>query len=80
MKLTGTKTTVVAANFMIDARLLVVVAGGPASHLPQHELARMAARIPAARLVVVEGGHAVPAARPAEFAAAVRDFLAALRG
>ncbi|MGV9369467.1 MULTISPECIES: alpha/beta fold hydrolase [Micromonospora] len=58
----------------------LVVAGGPASHLPQHELARMAARIPAARLVVVEGGHAVPAARPAEFATAVRDFLAALPG
>ncbi|EWM64413.1 LOW QUALITY PROTEIN: hydrolase, partial [Micromonospora sp. M42] len=58
----------------------LVVAGGPASHLPQHELARMAARIPAARLVTVEAGHAVPAARPAEFAAAVRDFLAALPG
>ncbi|MEU7762946.1 MULTISPECIES: alpha/beta fold hydrolase [Micromonospora] len=56
----------------------LVVAGGPASHLPQHELARMAARIPAARLVTVEAGHAVPAARPAEFATAVRDFLAAL--
>ena len=58
----------------------LVVAGGPASHLPQHELARMAARIPAARLVTVEAGHAVPAARPAEFATVVRDFLAALPG
>ncbi len=45
MKLTGTKRTVVAANFMIDARRLVVVA-----------------------------------ARPGEFATAVRDFLAALPG
>ncbi|WP_217809778.1 alpha/beta fold hydrolase [Micromonospora sp. NBS 11-29] len=42
----------------------LVVAGGPTSHLPQHELARMAPRIPAARLVTIDAGHAVPANRP----------------
>ncbi|HYN95577.1 MAG TPA: alpha/beta hydrolase, partial [Pilimelia sp.] len=54
----------------------LVVAGGPASHLPQEEIARMAARLPAGRLVTIDAGHAVHATRPAEFAAAVRGFLA----
>ncbi|MFI2711689.1 alpha/beta fold hydrolase [Micromonospora sp. NPDC018662] len=58
----------------------LVVAGGPTSHLPQHELARMTTRIPAARLVTVAAGHAVPTTRPAEFAAAVRSFLVGLPG
>ncbi|WP_412817529.1 hypothetical protein [Micromonospora sp. MS34] len=51
------------------------MAGGPASHLPQDRLAAPAARIPAARLVTVDAGHAIPATRPADLSAAVRDFL-----
>ncbi|MET7752056.1 alpha/beta hydrolase [Micromonospora sp. NPDC005367] len=53
----------------------LLVGGGPASHLPQHELARMADRIPTARLVGIDGGHAVHTERPAEFHQAVRNFL-----
>ncbi|MEV0808465.1 alpha/beta hydrolase [Micromonospora sp. NPDC050200] len=53
----------------------LVVAGGPSSHLPQDELARMAARLPAAELVTIDAGHAVHASRPAEFHAAVSAFL-----
>ncbi|MEV4543706.1 alpha/beta fold hydrolase [Micromonospora echinaurantiaca] len=53
----------------------LVVAGGPSSHLPQDQLARMAARLPAGQLVTIDAGHAVPASRPVEFAATVRAFL-----
>ncbi|MGK5739785.1 alpha/beta fold hydrolase [Micromonospora sp. URMC 103] len=53
----------------------LVVAGGPASHLPQADLARMAARLPAGDLVTVDAGHAVHASHPDEFSSAVRAFL-----
>ncbi|MEV1330965.1 alpha/beta fold hydrolase [Micromonospora costi] len=53
----------------------LVVAGGPASHLPQADLARMAARLPAGDLVTIDAGHAVHASHPDEFVAAVRAFL-----
>lgn len=54
----------------------LVVGGGPSSHIPQAELAEVAARIPDCRLVTVpDAGHAVHANRPAEFLAAVQPFL-----
>ncbi|MCB5910587.1 alpha/beta fold hydrolase [Streptomyces pinistramenti] len=54
----------------------LVIGGGPASHIPQHQLAAMAARIPDARLVTVAGaGHLVHAERPHEFLDAVVPFL-----
>jgi len=53
----------------------LLIAGGPASHLDQQGIARMAARMPAAELLTVDAGHQVPTTRPAEFAAAVRAFL-----
>lgn len=54
----------------------LLVAGGPTSHLPQDLMARMAARLPAGRLVTIPAGHAVHTTQPTEFAAAVRAFLA----
>jgi 3-oxoadipate enol-lactonase len=54
----------------------LVVAGGPASHIPQRQLAEVAARIPDARLTTIEAGHMVHDERPAEFLAALRAFLA----
>lgn len=53
----------------------LVVAGGPRSHIPQDQLAQVAAAIPGARLTTIEGGHMVHDERPAEFLAAVREFL-----
>src|SRR5256885_842617 len=52
-----------------------VVAGGPDSHLPQEQIAALAARIPHGRLVTIPAGHLIHAVRPAEFIAVVRDFL-----
>ncbi|MFI9383609.1 alpha/beta fold hydrolase [Kutzneria sp. NPDC052558] len=54
----------------------LVIAGGAASHLPQADIAAMAGRMPAARLVTVDAGHLVHETRPDEFAAAVEEFLA----
>jgi 3-oxoadipate enol-lactonase len=54
----------------------LVIAGGPASHLPQEELAEVADRIPGARLVTINAGHLVHAVRPAGFLAEVDAFLA----
>jgi pimeloyl-ACP methyl ester carboxylesterase len=56
----------------------LVVAGGPDSFLPQDEIARMAARIPAGRLLTIPVGHQVHPNAPADFAAAVESFLADL--
>jgi 3-oxoadipate enol-lactonase len=53
----------------------LLIAGGPTSHLDQNLLARMAARMPAAQLQVIEAGHLVHTGKPAEFVAAVRKFL-----
>ncbi|MFI6762339.1 alpha/beta fold hydrolase [Micromonospora sp. NPDC050417] len=53
----------------------LVIAGGSASHLPQDQIADMAARLPAGRLVTIPAGHQVHANRPAEFVAKVRAFL-----
>ncbi len=56
----------------------LVVAGGPASHLPQDEIAELAARIPRARLVTIPAGHLVHTTEPARFLAVVDEFLASV--
>ncbi|WP_207916685.1 alpha/beta fold hydrolase [Micromonospora sp. KC723] len=61
-----------------DHRPDPVVAGGPASHLPQDRVDAVAERIPDGRLVTIDAGHAVHATRPAEFHAVVREFLTGL--
>lgn len=53
----------------------LVVAGGPASHVPQERIADLAALVPDCRTVTVDAGHLVHAVRPAEFVAAVAPFL-----
>ncbi|MFC0541172.1 alpha/beta fold hydrolase [Kutzneria chonburiensis] len=53
----------------------LIVAGGEQSHLPQAEIAAMAEQL-SAELVTIDAGHLVHRNRPAEFAAAVRAFLA----
>lgn len=53
---------------------VLVVGGGPASHVPQERLARMAELIPAGRFLTIDAGHLVHRERPAEFLAALRDF------
>jgi 3-oxoadipate enol-lactonase len=53
----------------------LLIAGGPASHVDQDQLADMAARIPDCELVTIPAGHLVHAVRPAEFTAVVTGFL-----
>jgi len=54
----------------------LIVAGGPASTVPQDELADAAARIRDCTLVTIPAGHYVHDAEPAAFTAAVLAFLA----
>ena len=56
----------------------LLIAGGPASHVDQDQLADMAALIPDCELVTIPAGHLVHAARPADFSATVAAFLKAL--
>jgi pimeloyl-ACP methyl ester carboxylesterase len=58
----------------------LVIAGGPTSHLPQHELAAMAERIPRGRLVTVDAGHEIHLTQPAEFLAAYTNWATSHRG
>jgi len=53
----------------------LVVAGGPASHLPQDQMAAMARRIPNATYVTIDAGHNVHAAHPGAFLTALIPFL-----
>ncbi|MED7952769.1 alpha/beta fold hydrolase [Streptomyces sp. BE20] len=53
----------------------LVVAGGPASHVPQDRIAELTGLLPDGRAVTVEAGHLVHRTRPAEFVAAVAPFL-----
>ncbi len=54
---------------------VLVVAGGPTSHVDQAEMRAMAGRIPGARLTTIQAGHDVHSRRPDELLATVRSFL-----
>ncbi|MFI1363415.1 alpha/beta fold hydrolase [Streptomyces griseochromogenes] len=53
----------------------LVVAGGPASHVPQDGVAELARRVPDARMVTLPVGHLIHRAAPEAFAEAVATFL-----
>ncbi len=53
----------------------LIVGGGATSHIPQDKLIDVVARLSDATLVTIPVGHHVHAARPADFTAAVLDFL-----
>ncbi|MFI5709903.1 alpha/beta fold hydrolase [Kribbella sp. NPDC051620] len=54
----------------------LILGGGSTSPVPQGKLVEVADRIPAARLVTIEGaGHAIQRTRPTEFLAAVGEWL-----
>jgi 3-oxoadipate enol-lactonase len=55
----------------------LLIGGGEESHIPQDKLTDVASRIPRCDLVTVEAGHNVHAARPAEFAGTVLEWLGA---
>lgn len=54
----------------------LVIGGGPDSHVPQHLLAEVAARIPVAELVTIPAGHDVHVDAAEEFSRTVLDWLA----
>jgi pimeloyl-ACP methyl ester carboxylesterase len=58
----------------------LVVGGGPDSQIPQELLAELANRMPDATFVTIAAGHHVHRNRPADFVAAVRDFLSPRSG
>ena len=60
---------------LITARTLVI-AGGTDSHLPQHQIATLAGRIPDSMLVTIHAGDNVHTTRPDEFLAELLPFLA----
>jgi len=53
----------------------LVIGGGPESHVPQDRIIALAARIPTAQHVVINGGHNVHQNCPRQFIGAVRRFL-----
>jgi pimeloyl-ACP methyl ester carboxylesterase len=53
----------------------LLIAGGPASHVDQGQLADMATLIPDCELVTIPAGHLIHATRPAEFTAVMTGFL-----
>jgi pimeloyl-ACP methyl ester carboxylesterase len=53
----------------------LVVGGGPGSHIPQDQLADVAARIPGARFTTIPAGHMIHDERLPDFLAATRAFL-----
>ena len=56
----------------------LIIAGGSTSYVPQRPMGRVAKLIPDCRREIFEGaGHNVHAARPEEYLALVREFLAA---
>lgn len=55
---------------------VLLLAGGPASHVPQHRIVEAAATVPDARLLEIPVGHRIHAERPAEFVAALTKFVA----
>ena len=54
----------------------LVLAGGPASHVPQERLAELAAALPDATLATIRSGHRIHEVEPAALIDAVRTFLA----
>ncbi|WP_331767040.1 alpha/beta hydrolase [Embleya sp. NBC_00896] len=53
----------------------LVVAGGSASHIPQHRVVEWTRRLPDARVVTIPAGHLVHAAEPTAFIEVVLAFL-----
>ena len=53
----------------------LVLGGGPASHIPQPDLAAFAERLPDARLRTIPAGHFIHRDQPEEFLAEVSAFL-----
>ncbi|MFF4774103.1 alpha/beta fold hydrolase [Microtetraspora fusca] len=53
----------------------LVIAGGPASHIPQARVAELAQRIPNSQTMTIPAGHLVHAAEPHAFSEAVLTFL-----
>ncbi|MEU4464164.1 alpha/beta hydrolase [Streptomyces sp. NPDC024017] len=53
----------------------LLIGGGPASPIPQEQIAALAELLPDARHITVDAGHLVHEARPEEFLAAVTEFL-----
>ncbi len=53
----------------------LIVAGGPDSHIPQERLSDAVDRLAHGELITIRAGHYVHNQRPAEFIAAVRDWL-----
>lgn len=58
----------------------LIIGGGPDSHIPQDKLKEAADRLPNSTLQVIPAGHDVHGACPAEFTAAVLEFLHAQLG
>ena len=54
---------------------VLLIAGGPDSHVAQDRLAEMAGLISDCELLTIEAGHLVHATRPGEFTSAVTAFL-----
>lgn len=54
---------------------VLVIAGGPGSHVPQDRIIQMAARIPDCALITIPAGHQIHRDQTADFIAAVREFL-----
>lgn len=54
---------------------VLVIAGGPASHIDQPQLHDMAERMPNASFVTIDAGHDVHSRKPSEFITAMVDFL-----
>jgi 3-oxoadipate enol-lactonase len=53
----------------------LIIGGGPASYVPQDQVAELARRIPGARLETIPAGHLVHAAEPAAFTQSALSFL-----
>ncbi len=53
----------------------LILGGGPSSHIPQDQLADVAARIPGARFTTIPAGHMIHDDRLPDFLAATRAFL-----
>ncbi|MCI0687812.1 MAG: alpha/beta hydrolase [Sporichthyaceae bacterium] len=54
---------------------LLLIGGGPSSHIPPDKLAEVAARVPDCTLLTIPVGHHIHVAAPAEFTAAVLGFV-----